>query len=365
MNDRPTGAFASRVIAAALGLAGLLALMPMVASAQDGAERIADSGMDPVAQRYELGLGYKLGDSGLTLGGYAEATYQDAWGDEPWRASLQSLSGILWWDDGARWRFFMELELDDALVIQPGDTTTDDATPVLERFHVDYAYADALKLRLGKFLTPVGRWNLIHAAPLTWTTSRPLITEATFPTNATGAMVYGVLPWSDEGIEYSVYASPGEELFPAKDVDTFREAFGLRVAATLLPHTQVGTSFASFEQESAPDRKTLYGLDFLWSWRRYELSGEIAYRTRDFGEDQVDERGHYVQLVAPLATHLYAVARYEGFHESGADGDMSLYLGGLTWRPLPALAVKGEYGKATDNDIGVRDGVRASIAVLF
>lgn len=314
---------------------------------------------------YELGLGYRLGDSGFTLGGYAEAAYRDADGDTPWRASLEALSALLWWDGADRWRFLMELELDDALVLEPGGSTADEATPVLERFHVDYAYRDPLKLRLGKFLTPIGRWNVIHAAPLTWTTSRPLITEATFPTNATGAMLYGVLPWGADGIEYALYASPGEELFAAKDVDTFREAFGLRTAAALLPHAQVGVSFATFEQESTPERKTLYGFDFLWAWRRFELSGEAAYRVRDFGEDQADERGHYLQAVAPLSGRLFAVLRYEGFHEIDAGRDLNLYLGGLTWRPRPALALKAEYAQATDNDIGVRDGLRASIAVLF
>ncbi|MFP5305521.1 MAG: hypothetical protein ACLGI7_06810 [Gammaproteobacteria bacterium] len=325
----------------------------------------ADDGTESAAPRYELGLGYRLGDSGFTLGGYGEAVYEDSRG-EPWRAALDSLSAILWWDGGGRWRFFSELEVDDAVVLTPGDSTADDATLILERLHLDYAHTDALKLRIGKFLTPVGRWNLIHAAPLTWTTSRPLITETTFPTNATGAMVHGVLPWTEDGIEYSVYASPGEELFPAKDVDTFSEAWGLCVAAAPLPRTQLGLSFASFEQESSPDRKTLYGLDLLWSWRRFELSGEIHYRTRDFGEDRRDEHGHYLQLVAPLSARLYGVARYEGFHQAGAADDLHFYLLGLNYRPLPAVALKAEYGDATEaHGLDVRDGFRASIAVMF
>lgn len=315
--------------------------------------------------REGLGLGYRLGDSGFNLGGYAEAAYASRDGEQPWRLALNALSGILWWDGGGRWRFLMELELEDGLVVQPGDTTTDTATPVLERFHVDYAYGDRWQLRLGKFLTPIGRWNLIHAAPLTWTTSRPLITEATFPTNATGAMVHGVLPWTADGIEYALYVSPGEELFAAKDIDTFREALGLRLATTLLPDTQFGVSFASFEQESTPDRKTLYGLDFRWAWRRYELSGELAYRTRDFGEDQIDEHGHYLQAVAPLSARLFAVARYENFHASNAAHDINRYLAGLTFRPLPAFALKAEYARMTDDRMGRDDTVRASVAVLF
>ena len=33
-----------------------------------------------------------------------------------------------------------------------------------------------------------GRWNLIHAAPLVWTTLRPLATSRLFPTSVNGAM---------------------------------------------------------------------------------------------------------------------------------------------------------------------------------
>lgn len=344
----------------------LLVLLPVLSSMVPAWAEDAQ-----VAQpAYEFGRGVRLGapDSLLgdfTLGGYALAQYEGPDESERWNASLETLSAILWWDGGGRWRFFSELELDEALIVSPGDTSTDEAQVVLERMHVDYAYSDTLQVRVGKFLTPVGRWNLIHAAPLTWTTSRPLITEATFPTNATGAMLYGVLPLTADGVEYSLYTSPGEELFPKEEIDSFTEAWGARLAATVLPNTQLGTSFASFRQESSPDRKTLYGLDALWSWRRYELSGELAYITRRLDGERAEERGHYLQLVAPLSAQLYAVLRYEEFRAAATVGDLSLYLGGLTWRPMSGLALKAEYAKATDNDIGLRDGVRASISVLF
>ncbi|MGQ0619318.1 MAG: hypothetical protein ACT4QA_05280 [Panacagrimonas sp.] len=323
-------------------------------------------GQDPMAQHYELGHGLRLGHSGFTLGGYGELSFRDTRDTDDWRVALDSLSGILWWDGGGRWHFFSEVELDNAVQVQPGDTTTDRVRVISERLYLDYVWRDPLKLRLGKFLTPVGRWNLIHAAPLTWTTSRPLITEATFPTNTTGAMVYGVLPWTAGGIEYSIYASPGKELFPARGLDTFSEALGARLAATLLPHTQFGLSWVSFEQEDEPElRKHLFGADFGWSYRRFEMSGEFAYRTLAGQEETQDEQGHYAQLVAPLYRQLYAVARYEGFHRSGENRDLSLYLGGLTWRRTPALVFKGEYSRATDNQAGVPDGFFASFAVLF
>jgi len=319
-----------------------------------------------MAQHYALGQGLRLGGTGFSLGGYGELGARDLGGADERDVSLDALSLFLWWDGGGRWRFFSETELANAVRWSDDGVQTRQAEVVSERLYLDYAWRDELKLRLGKFLTPIGRWNLIHAAPLTWTSSRPLITEATFPTNATGAMAYGVLPWTAEGIEYSVYASVGEEIFPDDDLDTFREAVGARVSGHLLSNLQLGASWASFEQESAADlRKQLWGADLLWSWHRFEISGEFAFRSNEGQADHRDEQGHYVQAVIPLTQTLYAVGRYEGFHQSGAERDLNLYLGGLAWRPRPALVFKAEYSDATDNEAGLPDGWRASFAVLF
>lgn len=340
----------------------MLALWMSAASAQDPASAPET---DPVPPRYQLGKGLRLGN-GFTLGGYGTIAARDASASTPAQLGLDTLSAILWWDGGGRWQFFSEAELKNALVVRRGDTGTDRLHVVSERIYLDYLYDDALKFRFGKFLTPIGRWNLLHASPLTWTTSRPLITEATFPTNATGAMVYGVLPWGADGVEYALYAAPGEEIFPAPELDTFSEALGVRVAATLLPHTQFGFSYASFEQEATADqRKHLFSGDFLWTFRRFELSGEFAYRTLQGHEETQDEQGAYVQFVAPLGRKLYGIVRYESFHAVTATQDLSLYLGGVAYRYRPEVILKAEFSRVTDHSPDVPDGFQASLAVLF
>lgn len=320
--------------------------------------------LDPQERQYELGSGWALGQSGFTLGGYGEAIYADPRGRN-WEAGLNALSAVLWWEGNSRWRFFSEVELERPLITGQDEDLNEDQELILERLHVDYLQSDALKLRVGKFLTPVGRWNIIHAPPLTWTTSRPLITEATFPTNATGAMLYGVLPWTDAGLEYSLYASPGEEIAPEDDLDTFSEAYGARLASTLLLHTQFGLSYVSFEQSSSDQHKQLLSADFLWSWRRFEGSGEYVMRSLEGREDHPEEYGHYLQLVAPLSEKLYAVARYEAFRGVDTSRALTVYLGGLNYRVRSGLVLKAEYSRATNDPIGVNDGLLASIAVLF
>lgn len=353
----------------------LLSALPASALAQDRAAEGTSFGLDPNANRYRLGEGLHLGDSGFVLGGYGtvstgqgEANHEGQSHDSEWRAGIDSLSAFLWWNGGGRWSFFSETELEDSLVARPGKLTARQSEVELERFYVDYAQNDRLKLRVGKFLTPVGRWNLIHASPLVWTGSRPLITETTFPTNATGAMVYGVLPWTSQGVEYSLYYSPGVELARDQEIDPFSEALGGHLSLTPLPYTQVGISYVNFEQEYTRDeRKNLYGVDFIWARHRWEISGEFDYRTVSSRSTARDETGLYVQAVAPLTARLYAVARYETFRRTDAVRDLNLYLGGLNFRYSPAIVFKAEYSSATDtgDEVEIRDGFLASLAVLF
>lgn len=345
-----------------LRAASLLAALALPAAA------LADAAADvplPEPAYPETGEGYTLGNTGIPLGGYASASVTDNH-DERARAAFDSLSLFLAWEGPERWSAFAEVELEDALILSPGDSTFDEAHIDLERLHLDYAASDAVKLRIGKFLTPVGRWNLIHAAPLTWTTSRPLITEATFPTNATGAMLYGTVAAFGQPLEYSLYASPGEELFPDPDLDTFKEAYGARLAYGLGATAQVGLSYVSFEQEDEPDEhKTLFGVDFLWTLGKVELSGEWARRTRNAEAAAGDEQGFYLQMVSPIAGRLYGVLRYESFQPAGIDEGLHLYLAGLNYRWSRSLVLKAEQREATENEVGSPEGFVASVSVLF
>lgn len=318
------------------------------------------------AQQAGGGQGRPLGDGGWYAGGYATLSAQRFEGDRG-RVRLDNLSLLLWLENDSPWSVFTELELENVVEFSNAGSAGADRELVLERLHVDYAFADQWSLRVGKFLTPIGRWNQIHAAPLTWTTSRPLITESTFPTNATGLMVRGVRELGSRALEWSVYVSPGRELLAEDDLDTFREAVGGRVDLEWSPTLKFGLSLAEFEQQRQRDEhRTLAGVDFLY--RRdsgLELSGEFAVRTRERDRRQTDERGAYVQAVVPLADRWYGVARYEGFDVAGASADLHLYLAGLAWRWQPGWVAKLEWRHATENGPGTPEGFLGSIAVLY
>jgi hypothetical protein len=341
-------------------LARLLAILGLVLGVQ---QVFADEDV-PSLGTYRLGEGYRLGDTGFTLGGYATVTSEDL-RHAPSRTALDNTSLFVWWEGEGRWKFFSEIDYENVWSNRSAVQEGDKRYLALERLYFDYAYSDNTNVRIGKFLTPIGRWNLIHATPLVWTTSRPLITTLTFPGNVTGVLVNGSLPRLGNGIEYSIYGSAGGEIRPNPTLDPFNEVIGGHVSLPLSEDGQIGFSYAAFEQKKTRgEQKQLAGVDFVWSRHRFEISGEGIYRFSDNGSTW-DEKGAFVQLVAPLSERLYAVGRYEIVRKAREIVSTKLWVAGLNYRISRALVLKAEWVGSKDNQIDAPEGFMSSLSVLF
>ncbi len=313
---------------------------------------------------YHLGQGLRIGDSGLTLGGYGSVRYEDLRGHGP-QLTVSALSLFLSWETGTRVRFFSELELEDLTIAQKERAfgARNNALE-LERLYADVYLSDLATFRLGKFLTPIGRWNLIHADPLVWTTSRPLVTFRSFASDTTGGMLYGSFLSLGKDLDYSVYLEVTDDLDPDDREGPFSEAAGVHLATHLGP-TELGFSYAHFTRETEGHKKeNLFGADFLWAHRQVELTGEFAYRVGTGGAN-ANEWGLFVQGIVPLSAHLFAIGRYEFFAARGPFPGVQLWLAGLAFRPLPPIVVKAEYSVTHDNAAKVPEGFATSVALLF
>ncbi len=330
------------------------------------------------APPYRLGHGYRLSGLPLTVGGYASLKFLDPSGPER-RLEVSDLSLFLSLDGGGRWRAFSELEVGEALVVEDGRASSGEAEFELERLYLEYRHRNALQLRLGKFLTPIGHWNQVHADPLVWTVTRPLTTDTGFAHHATGLMLHGNLSAPRGLWGYQLYLDDTRDLDPrpetrrhiageSHDVElgAFHQGQGLRWR--YLPDSgdwQVGLSLASFQIEGFTGTKRLAGLDFLWHpGSGLRLSGEAIYRT-DSEDEGADEWGAFLQAVLPLGRRWYAVGRLEGFDDTEVPGVARTVSLTLSWRPVPTSAVKFELLRGKDNDALAPDGFFASIAVLF
>jgi hypothetical protein len=320
----------------------------------------------PGAQwEYHLGHGLRIGDSGLTLGGYGSVRYE-ALHERPQEFAASALSLFISWDSGARVRLFSELELEDFAVAREGRKFGSRSAPFeAERLYADTYFSDMAIVRLGKFLTPIGRWNLIHADPLVWTTSRPLVTFQSFSSDATGGMLYGTVSPLGKDLEYSLYAEVTDELNPDPHEKPFTEAAGLHLVSHLTDSTELGLSYANFKREEERNEDhNLLGADFLWTQKGFELTGEFVYRLGERRPDS-DEWGIFAQGVVPLSARFFAIGRYEFFDPEGPLPGVHLWVGGLAFRPLSPLLLKAEYSVGHDNRAGVAEGFATSVSILF
>ena len=369
-------------IIALLALLAVLFMMPVYGVASSVATHAA--GPHQADWHYSLGRGLQMGRTGLTLGGYASMQYEDG-PKRLRRFTASTLSSLIAWKISSRLQFFSELELEDfAIVDERRSLHSRSDTFEIERLYIDFFMSDALALRVGKFLTPVGRWNERHAAPLVWTTSRPLVTSRPFAENTTGGMFHGLLTSFGRDLEYAVYIAFPEDVDPDQEDGPFEEAIGARLQHPIGP-VEVGLSYIHFlreEEIGAGDerdlRENLFGIDFLWTQNGYELSGEGLYRVGD-GRSGPAEAGLFIQGVAPLTRRLFVIGRYEFFDPAqyakyvesiGAAEGMHVWVIALAFRPIPALILKAEYNFTHNNNTHnnvtqTPEGFMASISVLF
>lgn len=347
---------------------------------------------DDPGNGYRLGRGYPLGETGITLGGYA-STHLQAAGSRPWDWNISSLSAFVSWDGGGKLRFFSETEVEDALSADANHApNTNSASLHFERFYLDYLASEQITLRIGKMLTPIGQWNLIHVDPLVWTTSRPVATTSLFSNYATGIMMQGTVLLSGQALEYSLYGDYSSVLDPSTNRiqgPTFDNAQGLRLRYELTDNLKLGLSYADFSLINNPElRNHLLGLDFAWSYQHFAVNSEVVLNMRNpenkhgffFADEDAAAIGKtqilnawqgYIQGVCPLFEPLYAVARYEFFDQnlpefSPADrkfGQAEVF--GLAYRPSPPVVWKLEYRLGQNNAVLAPDSLLASFAVLF
>ncbi|MBI5619202.1 MAG: hypothetical protein HY943_23245 [Gammaproteobacteria bacterium] len=338
----------------------------------------AAHGEAPVASP-EAERGVALLGGALHLGGYATLRVRDLDG-EPARFDARGASLLATWTPAPSWQVFVETEIEDFVSIDRHGVNADDIDVTLERLHLDYAATPWLSLRAGKFLTPIGRWNLVHADPLQATVSRPLVTALPFAMLASGLAVHGTLQLAGgDALDYVAYLDASRTLDPAHQDSTSEElditgphheydhAGGAQLRGHFLAdRAELAVSYAEFRMRGEGARTHLAGVDGRFVWRGVELSGEAVYAVKEFAARSRSEWGGFVQSVVPLFGQVAAVARFERYDgvPAAARGVRLGTLGGV-WRPRPALALKLEYRVGEHNERVAPDGLLASFGVLF
>ena len=301
---------------------------------------------------------------GFNVGGYSSAglTLER---DQEARAALNEVSLLVTWNGDSRLSFFGELEIENPLSWNDDrQFHTKESRFDLERFYFDYNISEKVNFRAGRFLTPNSRWNLLHAPPLVWTSTRPLATTRLFPEGTNGAMVFGALPFMDGAFEYKVFAELLEDQEQDDDELEFEHVKGVRLSYK--KQSDIGISFLSFREKDLDNSYRMLGLDFVTHLNTIEISGEAFQRFDTRNKD--GGSGAYLQSAVPL-NHFglddwYWITRVETLQRPN-EGSAERWLIGTTWRVKPQQLLKFEFTGGSGDQPESPRGFLTSFALFF
>ena len=317
---------------------------------------------------YVLGRGLRLGRTGLHIGAFTTLEI-DKKEDASGTVELDSLNFLLLWEPTDFFRAFTEIEV-GGLLSYDTDTgkTLSDPETTFERLYADLSRNDTLNLRIGKFQTPVGIWNLVPAEPFTWTANDPILVETAFDEHQTGGAFFGSAYPGSNSLDYWLSGQFLDSLDPSSDpVPADRSVGGRLRYGGPLGDWAVGASVLASERDG--NWNVLGGLDAFWLVGPLELQGEWAIVRGDIPDRNL--WGIYLQGVYDLGSHtaflrgLHLVGRYEYFDPSEAGPDSHLWNAGLTWNPTRFLTIKAGYQFADRQTDFVSRGFFSSISLLF
>lgn len=325
------------------------------------------------AEGYELGQGWHAGN--YYLSGYANIEVVDRF-DAPTRLDLDDLS-LFAGGRISRWvNPFTEVELSKyTLIRQGGGSVNGDF--IVERFYNDALLSEHDTLRVGKILTPLGDWNLVHAAPLIPIITRPYTTARGFDAYMSG------VTWlhdSENSVipDLQLYWQPDNELFKRptnQAIRNFHNVLGGHISLPLGMVNKMGASFQHGQIIESGEVFTLYGVDVNQSFGKLRLEGEAI--TAHFSgavlpgapsRIHASESGFFGLADYAVTTQWHAIAEAEYYQDHTVNTPSRSVLIAVAYKPSVPMVWKLEYIHQAGESASIapiRTGLKAALSLLF
>ncbi len=239
----------------------------------------------------------------------------------------------------------------------------------IERIYNDMQVTDEDTVRVGKMLASINHWNIVHAAPLVWTTNRPVTSTYSRANYITGLQLrHEFDALSGQALE--VYVQPAQD-FNHKTMDTHERQYNTIAGGRWIAHEDldyyVGIAFQHANVRYTDEVRDAISIDGNWQHEFFELESELLFThvdTKEFRQHGNDWGG-YVQMVVPIVDKFSLITRYEHFEYANKIEPTNTELGGLVYRPVPSLSFKMEWQQTQGSVFHNETGLYSSVAVLF
>ena len=335
-----------------------------------------------------------------TLGGYVDVMYNNLSRqnlDNPSRNSFgqQRLVPFIYADITEHVKFATEIEIERGGTNAP---IAGDGSMQIEFAQLDYLINEAINLRAGILLMPIGKFNLLHDSPLNDLVDRPMVSRIVIPSTwfDAGAGIYGTLyPSSRSKLDYEVYAvngfsniagaptdlgTRGTRGSVSRDRDDSKAIVGRLAFSPVLGIEVAGSGYHGLYKQAAgavgAGYIDLFALDWTLQKGPFEVIGESAWtRISNNGTGPAGMHGYYVQgnyhfmpeflkRLAPShfteASTFTAVVRWERVDTDTDNRTLALAQGnrrelerltlGINFRPIEDTVFKFDWQFNTQQD---------------
>ncbi len=303
----------------------------------------------------------------VTISGYADGEYiaTDKDGDNN-RFRVHHLSLFFKKQVAEQWRLFSEVEYEDAPQIEDG---TADGELFVEVFYIEYLPSRYANLRLGRFLTPGGIWNVEHYPPFVATQNKPQHIKKIFPQVTDGLQLHGSANVSDVLADYILYVGNGSGNSGHGDGNENKGVGGrlkLTLPVSFLTTTEVGFS-AYGEKDNDDLKRRAYGADLRLQWKGLRFQGEYAKGNFDpsTGADY-HRTGYYGQFIYDYKklSFIYRYDRYEP-DSTVNDDETTINTVALNYHFTPSVVAKVEDNFVNPEDTAAEDYYEAIFSIAI
>jgi hypothetical protein len=293
-------------------------------------------------EEYQLGKGVQVGSLPLYIGGYFSLDYKHT--DDIDRYRVDDLA-VLGYGDYEKFSYLAEFEFKE-MYVETHENGVKDSTNndklYTERLYVDYNFNENYMLRVGKYNSPIGFWNLLPVNVLRETTSNPMSTSIIFPKFTTG-LNSSYISYGDGELKVDVMLQHNNDISYEYNNYKIDEHYGFGVSYERDDYTLKlnGGFFHNLNSDITQDNLYYFLLSAKYESQRYQILSEIG--SQKSKSDFTTDYALYVQGLYRFSEQHIGIVRVESYDDNlnATDDDMLIF--GYTYRPLYPIAIKSEY----------------------
>lgn len=309
-------------------------------------------------EEYQLGDGVQVGELPLFVGGYFSLDYKQTENSKRYRVDDIAL---LLYGGSNKFSYVSELEFKEFYVqtdTKNTSTITRDHNLYIERLYLDYNLDENYLLRIGKYNSPIGFWNLLPVNVLRETTSNPIGSSLLFPKFTTG-LYASYTRFEDEEIQIDLILQDNASI--SDDYNNYEANTHYGIGLSYGVDDYVLKLNAGYFKENESHTFHYYALiSAKYDVDDYQIITEIG--TQSINQVHVTNHAAYLQGLYRFTPKHIGILRLESYHDNATEMEDNFVVAGYTYRPLYPIALKAEYQK---HSLESQDQVLLSFSVMF